>query len=93
MSITLPLFNIAWLFVFAFVILLAFTGNSLVILAILKDKTMHTSTYYYIINVNIADLILILSCLPERIHDALPFFSTGFHLGRLTCYLLPFLQR
>ncbi|CAF1643988.1 unnamed protein product, partial [Didymodactylos carnosus] len=58
-----------------------------------KDKTMHTSTYYYIINVNIADLILILSCLPERIHDALPFFSTGFHLGRLTCYLLPFLQQ
>ncbi|CAF1507378.1 unnamed protein product, partial [Rotaria sordida] len=51
--------------------------------AILRDKSMHTSTYFYIINVNIADILLVLSCLPERLAEA--FGSNhGFNLGMLT---------
>ncbi|UJR31208.1 hypothetical protein I4U23_018712 [Adineta vaga] len=59
---------------------------------ILRDKSMHTSTYFYIINVNIADILLVLSCLPERL-AAVFGSNNGFQLGMFTCYLLPFLQQ
>jgi hypothetical protein len=66
--------------------LIAFIANMIIILAILRDKSMYTSTYFYIINVNIADIILVLSCLPERI--AAVFYSNdGFKLGMYTCKL------
>ncbi|CAF1323076.1 unnamed protein product [Rotaria sordida] len=86
------LFNISWFMVFMMVILIAFIANIIIILAILRDKSMHTSTYFYIINVNIADILLIFSCLPERI-AAILSANDGFILGMFTCYLLPFLQQ
>lgn len=78
------LFDISWFIIFILVILIAFIGSIIIILAILRDKSMHTSTYFYIINVNIADILLLLSCLPERI--AVIFHSNdGFNLGMFTC--------
>jgi hypothetical protein len=77
-------FTLSWFIVFALVILIAFVANIMIILAILRDKSMHTSTYFYIINVSIADILLLFSCLPERLADV--FGSTdGFHLGMFTC--------
>jgi len=77
-------FTLSWFIVFALVMLVAFVANTIIILAILRDKSMHTSTYFYIINVNIADILLVFSCLPERLAEV--FGSTdGFHLGMLTC--------
>ena len=62
----------------------AFIANMIIILAILRDKSMYSSTYIYIINVNIADILLLVSCLPERI--AVIFHSSdGFQLGMFTC--------
>jgi len=78
------LFNISWFIVFITVILIAFIANTFIILAILRDKTMHTSTYFYIINVAVADIILVLSCLPERI-AALFHSNDGFLLGMFAC--------
>ena len=78
------LFNISWFIIFILVILIAFLANVIIILAILRDKSMHTSTYFYIINVNIADILLLVSCLPERL--AATFGSAdGFRLGMFTC--------
>lgn len=56
----------------------------MIIFSIWTDRSMHTPTYFYIINVNIADILLLLTCLPERVAEA---FRTddGFHLGMLTC--------
>ncbi|CAF3002733.1 unnamed protein product [Rotaria sp. Silwood2] len=85
-------FNISWFIVFIMVILIAFIANIIIILAILRDRSMHTSTYFYIVNVNIADILLILSCLPERIAEMWRS-NDGFILGMFTCYLLPFLQQ
>ncbi|CAF0990346.1 unnamed protein product [Rotaria sordida] len=86
------IFTLSWFMVFALIMLIALVANIIIILAILRDKSMHTSTYFYIINVNIADILLVLSCLPERLAEA--FGSNhGFNLGMLTCYLLPFLQQ
>lgn len=77
-------FTFTWFLVFLLVILIAFLANLIIILAILRDKSMHTSTYFYIINVNIADILLVFSCLPERLAEV--FGSTsGFHLGMFTC--------
>ena len=78
------LFTISWFILFILVIFIAFIANMIIILAILRDKSMYTSTYFYIINVSIADLILVLSCLPERI-AAMIYSNSGFHLGRYTC--------
>jgi hypothetical protein len=78
------LFNISWFIVFITVILIAFVANTFIILAILRDKSMHTSTYFYIINVAIADIILVLCCLPERI-AALFHSNDGFLLGMFAC--------
>jgi len=83
-------FTLSWFIVFLLVILIAFIANLVIILAILRDKSMHTSTYFYIINVNIADILLIFSCLPERLAEV--FGSTnGFHLGMFTCKYLSFI--
>jgi hypothetical protein len=83
-------FTLSWFIVFSLVILIAFVANIIIILAILRDKSMHTSTYFYIINVNIADILLLLSCLPERLTEA--FGSTdGFHLGMFACKFFCFL--
>jgi hypothetical protein len=78
------IFIISWFIVFIVVILIAFVANIIIIWAILRDKTMHTSTYFYIINVNITDIILVLSCLPERL-AAVFRPNDGFHLGMFTC--------
>ncbi|CAM4772915.1 unnamed protein product [Rotaria magnacalcarata] len=86
------LFSISWLSVFIVVILIAFIGNIIIILAVLRDRSMHTSTYFYIINVNIADILLVLSCVPERVAEIF-HPNDGFYLGMFTCYLLPFLQQ
>ena len=66
------------------VILIALIANMVIILAILSDRSMHTSTYFYIINVAIADILLILCCLPERI-AALFRSDDGFPLGLIAC--------
>ncbi len=79
-------FTLSWFIVFALVILIAFVANIIIILAILRDKSMHTSTYFYIINVNIADILLLISCLPERLTEAFGS-NDGFHLGMFTCKL------
>jgi hypothetical protein len=77
-------FTISWFIVFVLVIFIAFIANIIIILAILRDKSMHTSTYFYIINVNIADILLLFSCLPERLAEV--FASTdGFRLGMFAC--------
>ncbi|UJR15311.1 hypothetical protein I4U23_002264 [Adineta vaga] len=86
------LLDILWFIVFMIFILIALIANMIIILAILKDRSMHTSTYFYIINVDIADIILILSCLPERI-AALFRPNDGFPLGMIACYLVPFIQQ
>ncbi|CAF0982544.1 unnamed protein product [Adineta ricciae] len=84
--------DILWFVVFMIVILIALIANLIIILAILRDRSMHTSTYFYIINVDIADIILILSCLPERI-AALFHPNDEFPLGMIACYLVPFFQQ
>ncbi len=81
------LFNMSWFIIFILVIFIAFIANMIIIMAILQDKSMHTSTYFYIINVNIADIILVLSCLPERI-AAIFQSNDGFRLGMYTCKFL-----
>lgn len=84
------MFTLTWFFVFIVVILIAFIGNLIIILAILRDRTMHTSTYFYIINVNVADIVLLLTCLPERLTSVFGR-KIGFHLGMFTCkYILKF---
>lgn len=78
------LFNLLWFLIFLLIILIAFLANILIICAILSDRSMHTSTYFYIINVNIADILLVLSCLPERVAQV-SSSNNGFRLGMFTC--------
>jgi hypothetical protein len=88
---SVDVFTLSWFIVFALVMLIAFLANLIIILAILRDKSMHTSTYFYIINVNIADILLVLSCLPERLTGAFGS-ADGFHLGMFTCKLSDFIS-
>ena len=80
----IDVFNLSWFIVFVLVMLIALLANIIIILAILRDKSMHTSTYFYIINVNIADILLVLSCLPERLTTVFGW-AGGFQLGMFTC--------
>ena len=77
-------FNISWFIIFIVVIVIAFMANIIIIAAILRDKSMHTSTYFYLVNVNLADIMLVLCCLPERL-VAVFRSNDGFQLGMLTC--------
>lgn len=81
---SVDVFTLSWFAVFVLVMLVAFLANLIIILAILRDRSMHTSTYFYIINVNIADILLVFSCLPERLTEVFGS-SDGFRLGMVAC--------
>lgn len=64
-------------------------GNSLVCFAIIRNKNMRTTTNVYIMNLSVADLAVILVCLPlSLVYDVT---STWF-FGTIACCIYSFLN-
>lgn len=65
------------------VFLVGVTGNIMVILVVLRIRDMRTSTNYYLTNLGIADLLVILICQPSAM---LEFYSKDrWLIGEVMC--------
>ncbi|XP_035732813.1 orexin receptor type 1-like isoform X2 [Vespa mandarinia] len=64
-------------------------GNSLVCLAVCRNHSMKTVTNYFIVNLAVADLLVILICLPSSV---LWDVTETWFLGWGLCKAIPYLQ-
>ena len=63
-------------------------GNSLVCLSVYRNKSLQTVTNYYIVNLAIADFLVILICLPPSVYwDINLYWNFGLVLCKLVLYL------
>ena len=76
LSVTLIVF-------YGIIFLLGLVGNVMVILVVAWNKTMRSSTNLYLVNLSIADLSVILVCMPAGLHEF--FFEDVWYLGDVMC--------
>lgn len=77
------------LFFYAVIILIALIGNALVILVVIRDKRMRTTTNFYIVNLATSDLLVALSCAWVHLVNSL---SENWVLGAFFCKFNSFVQ-
>lgn len=64
-------------------------GNALVCLSVYRNKSLQTVTNYYIVNLAVADFLVILICLPPTVYWDL---TLTWNFGLILCKLVPYLQ-
>lgn len=64
-------------------------GNSLVCLSVYRNKSLQTVTNYYIVNLAVADFLVILICLPPTVYWDL---KLTWNFGLVLCKLVLYLQ-
>lgn len=63
-------------------------GNSLVCLSVYRNKSLQTVTNYYIVNLAVADFLVILICLPPTVYwDLTLVWNFGLYACKLVLYL------
>ena len=75
--------------IYSVLILTSLTGNSLVILVVLRNKRMQTTTNYFIVNLAVCDIFVTLSCAWVHLVDDL---TEGWILGSFFCKFNSFAQ-
>ncbi|XP_008217710.1 orexin receptor type 2 isoform X2 [Nasonia vitripennis] len=71
------------------VFIVGLVGNALVCLAVYRNHTMRTVTNYFIVNLAVADLLVIIICLPPTI---LWDITETWFLGLMPCKIVLYLQ-
>jgi hypothetical protein len=71
-------------------ILTALFGNILVILVVVRNKRLQTTTNFYIVNLAIADLLVAVSC--AWVHVVTDLYTKGWILGDFFCKFNSFAQ-
>lgn len=85
-----PVFMLVILSVsYGIVFLLALLGNISVIIVVAKDKSLHTATNLFLVNMAIADTLMAIFCLPITL---LSNIYTGWQFGAIMCKAVPYLQ-
>ncbi|XP_057326555.1 orexin/Hypocretin receptor type 1-like isoform X1 [Microplitis mediator] len=80
-----------WILIFMHitVFIAGILGNSLVCIAVYRNRSMRTVTNYFLVNLAVADLMVIIFCLPSTvIWDV----TETWLLGETLCKILPYLQ-
>ncbi|XP_074644015.1 QRFP-like peptide receptor [Tubulanus polymorphus] len=78
--------TVSYLMIFLF----GLVGNILVILVIVRNKEMRNSTNYFILNLSVADLFVLIICMPSAL---LEFHAKDvWYLGEAMCKLVPYLE-
>lgn len=73
--------------IYGIITILSLFGNVLIIVIVMKNKTMKTVTNYYIVNLAVADLMVTLTCTWVTLVDNL---TEGWILGAFFCKLNTF---
>ena len=76
LSVTLTAF-------YGVIFLLGMIGNVMVISVVWRNKTMRNSTNVYLVNLSVADLSVILVCMPAAMLEF--YFEDVWHLGDVMC--------
>ncbi|XP_072041349.1 cholecystokinin receptor-like [Amphiura filiformis] len=66
------------------------SGNALVAFVIWKNADMRSSTNYFLVNLCIADLMVLIFCIPSGLLET--FKPMEWVLGPAMCYIVPFLE-
>nr|QVK45669.1 G protein-coupled receptor [Proales similis] len=81
---------IAAVIVYSLIFLVGFFGNTLVILVAFFNQRKQHNTHYCLVNLSIADLLLIIVCMPSAIIDL--FAKEVWYLGGFFCKVIPWLE-
>ena len=74
---------------YVFIIAVAVLGNMAVVIIVARNKRMHTTTNYYIVNLAVSDLMVTLTCTWVHLVDDL---TEGWILGAFFCKFDSFAQ-
>lgn len=74
---------------FAVIIFFSIIGNFLIILVVLRNRSMRTTTNYYIVNLAVADLLVTACCMWVTLIDDV---TEGWVLGAFFCRINTFMQ-
>jgi len=77
-------------FSYCLIFIIGFIGNLLVISVLLIEKDLRTFTNYLLANLSIADLMVLLTCVPIGCYEL--FAKERWHLGKELCYLIGFFE-
>lgn len=75
--------------VYTLLILISLIGNTLIVLVVLKNKRMQTTTNYFLVNLAVSDLVVSLSCSWVNLVEDL---TEGWVLGAFFCPFNSFAQ-
>ncbi|KAJ8025965.1 Neuropeptide SIFamide receptor [Holothuria leucospilota] len=75
--------------IYAVLFLLGTIGNVLVITVIYKHKEMRSSTNYFLVNLSLADLLVLLICMPVSLSEM--YLGEYFPFGRIMCEFISFI--
>lgn len=81
--------NILLIVLYSAIFLLGLFGNVFVIVAIVKFKSLRTLTNYFLLNLTIGDILVILVCIPVTLGSNL---YKKWVYGEFLCKLTPFIQ-
>lgn len=75
---------------YSLIFVIGFFGNALVIIVAYLNRTQQHNTHYCLVNLSIADLLLIIVCMPSAILDL--FSKEIWYLGKFFCKIIPWLE-
>ncbi|XP_077992836.1 growth hormone secretagogue receptor type 1-like [Glandiceps talaboti] len=85
-NVTLTMATIAYTLIF----LLGLVGNLLVLFVVCCNKDMRSSTNYFLVNLSVADLLVLVFCMPIALLET--YVIRPWLLGETMCKVVPFLE-
>ncbi|XP_077991889.1 prolactin-releasing peptide receptor-like [Glandiceps talaboti] len=80
-----PAFRGFCIFIYSIIIALGILGNTMVCVAIVRNKKLHNSTYIFIGNLSVSDAAVCLICLPFTLAHTL---AGKWSFGKIMCYII-----
>ncbi|XP_014674100.1 PREDICTED: growth hormone secretagogue receptor type 1-like [Priapulus caudatus] len=90
MPVTPPYIVIAATFFYALIFTIGVVGNSLVCFVVSRNKDMKNSTNFFLVNLSIADMAVIVICMPSSMADI--YSKEVWYFGYVMCKIVPFLE-
>ncbi|XP_054157274.1 G-protein coupled receptor 83-like [Oppia nitens] len=81
--------NITIITIYSLIFVVSLLGNSLVIYVIVSKRRMRTVTYWYIVNLTVADLLITMINLP---FNTARIILENWPFGQFMCQFVPFIQ-
>ncbi|XP_077992107.1 growth hormone secretagogue receptor type 1-like [Glandiceps talaboti] len=75
---------------YAVIFLFGVAGNGLVVLVVCKNTDMRASTNFFLVNLSVADLLVLAICMPVALLET--YIYRPWLLGETMCKLVPFLE-